>query len=92
MLEMFQRAQQEVALVPRGVLEVAGTALQVRGAVALAREERRTITVLAGCLVAGGQPAQVTHRDPSGAQWTITVGAAAMSPAPLGIAAAAPRG
>ncbi|WP_424883563.1 hypothetical protein [Streptomyces sp. SLBN-8D4] len=52
----------------------AATVVQVRGAVALEREKRRTMTQLADCLTHSGQISRVTHRDPSGGEWTIALG------------------
>lgn len=53
---------------------LAASLVQVRTAVSLEREKRRTMTQLAGTLTCGGQASQVTHRDPSGGEWTITLG------------------
>jgi hypothetical protein len=63
--------------VPGRLAGLAATVVQVRGAVSLEREKRRTMTKLAGLLTAGGQAAQVTHCDPSGGEWTMTLGSAA---------------
>lgn len=53
---------------------LAATMVQVRGAVSLEREKRRTMTQLAGCLTESGQISWVTHRDPAGGEWTIALG------------------
>ncbi|WP_435219171.1 hypothetical protein [Streptomyces sp. bgisy034] len=64
------------ALVPGRLTGLAATVVQVRGAVSLEREKRRTMTQLADCLTGSGQAGRVTHRDPSGGEWTITLGPA----------------
>ncbi|MFJ5779922.1 hypothetical protein [Streptomyces sp. NPDC093094] len=61
------------AMEPGRLTGLAVTMVQVRGAVSLEREKRRTMTQLADCLSGHGQAGQVTHRDPLGGEWTITV-------------------
>ncbi|MGY3206334.1 hypothetical protein [Streptomyces sp. TE5632] len=63
-------------LVPGRLTGLAATVVQVRGAVSLEREKRRTMTELAECLTGSGQASRVTHRDASGGEWTITLGPA----------------
>ncbi|SOD66976.1 hypothetical protein SAMN06297387_12820 [Streptomyces zhaozhouensis] len=58
---------------PGGVRRLATEMIQVRGAVAMEREKRRTMTELADTLVDSGRAGQVTHRDGAGGQWTITL-------------------
>lgn len=57
-----------------GLLSLAAAAVHGRQRVALAREERRTMTALTDLLTTNSQPGQVAHRDPSGRKWTITLG------------------
>ncbi|MER6374441.1 hypothetical protein ABT255_40160 [Streptomyces mirabilis] len=61
------------ALMPGRLTRLAATVVQVRGAVSLEREKRRTMTQLADCLTGSGQASRVTHRDPAGGEWTITI-------------------
>ncbi|MFJ2007773.1 hypothetical protein [Streptomyces chartreusis] len=61
-------------LAPGRLTGLAVTMVHVRGAVSLEREKRRTMTRLADCLTGSGQAGQVTHRDPAGGEWTITLG------------------
>jgi hypothetical protein len=53
---------------------LAATVVRVRAAVSLEREKGRTMTQLADSLAGRGRASQVTHRDPSGGEWTITLG------------------
>lgn len=67
--------EEQFPVVIQGKLtSLAVTVVQVRGVVSLEREKRRTMTQLADRLSGRGQIGQVTHRDPSGGEWTITLG------------------
>jgi hypothetical protein len=62
---------------PRRLLKLVDSIVRVRGAVALAEQRKETMTTLATALVAGGQTAKVTAREPGGAEWTISIGSGA---------------
>lgn len=71
------------SLAPGGLVDLAVTTVRVRGAVAMAHAKGRTMSSLAGRLAESGNGGQVTHRDPAGGEWTITVYPTAPSTAPM---------
>ncbi|MGW2743596.1 hypothetical protein [Streptomyces sp. NPDC001450] len=58
-----------------GLLSFCTLAVRIGGRVALAREQRRTMTAVATALAAEARSARAWHRTRGGDQWSLTVGA-----------------
>jgi hypothetical protein len=69
--------EQFPADVPGNMRGLAAVVVRARGAVALEREKRLTMTELTDTLADSGRSGQVIHRDPAGGEWSVTLAPAA---------------